>query len=145
MELIDSWFNSEGEYEGMIGLIRGRDKLFNFIESGIYNDRLEIEWKYNSPDNTGLPTDQDFELMSNFEDVLIENFEHDLHSVLSFVYTWNNSKTWFWYTKSVHDFGERLNNALTDFDTLPIKIKRIHDPGWNEYLDMAQGCGLNES
>jgi hypothetical protein len=142
MELIDSWFNAEGEYLDKITLVRGRDNLFNFKESGIYTDRIEIEWTYSSPDDSGFPSNADSDLMTSFEEQLIANLEKDLHSILSFVYTWNNSKTWFWYTKSYSDFNTRLNSALTGFDRLPIEIKRINDPDWFEYMDMMISSGL---
>ncbi|MDD3358133.1 MAG: DUF695 domain-containing protein, partial [Parabacteroides sp.] len=54
------------------------------------------------------------------------------------VYTGGGEKTWIFYTRTVRVFGERLNEALASFETLPIEIYTEVDPDWDEYLDMYE-------
>src|SRR5688500_16907327 len=100
MKLIDTWFTAEGTNEDKPFLLRGRDSLKSFIDSALYEDRIEILWKYESTDDSGMPSNDELKLMAEIENALVDSFELDLHSILVAVYLWNNSKTWFWYTKS---------------------------------------------
>lgn len=141
--LTDSWFGSEGNLDGLPTIIRGRDSMFNFFESGLYNHRIEITWTFNEKHETGLPSNAESEEMRKFEDAIVESVESDLQSVLVAVFTWNNTRTWFYYTKSSEEFNTRINKALSEFEEkLPIELSKTVDSNWNEYKEILNGCGL---
>ena len=64
--------------------------------------------------------------------------EKDKLAIQTSVYTGGGEKIWVYYTRTVRVFGERLNEALKDFEQLPITIYTELDPEWEEYRDMYE-------
>lgn len=138
MKLSNEWFTALSENEtGDIVTILGRDELAEFASSGKLKDRIEITWKY-EPDQKGMPSDTIGELMETVEAALQKIMEKDKLAIMTAVYTGGGEKIWVFYTRAVHVFGERLNEALAPFDTLPITIYTERDEAWEEYLDMYE-------
>ena len=81
--------------------------------------------------------------MEKFENALIPSLEKDLQSILVSVFTWNNTRTWFFYTKSVDEFKVLLNSTLKKLDTkLPLKITAVKDTQWTEYKSILEESGM---
>ena len=127
MKLSDKWFVafSENEREEMI-VIKGRDDLEAFQACGKLKERVEITWKY-LPSAQDLPSEEDANRMEEVE-----------VAILTGIYTGGGEKVWVFYTRTVRVFGERLNEALSTFDLLPITIYTELDPEWEEYADMCE-------
>jgi len=141
--MIDSWYNAEGKLNGMTMLIRGRDSLKNIYDSGLYTTRIEIEWTFSDRNKTGMPSENESILMEKFENALVPNLENDLKSIIVSVNTWNNTRTWFFYTKSVDEFKVLLNSTLKKLDTkLPLKITAVKDTQWTEYKSILEESGM---
>lgn len=138
MRLSNEWFNALSENEaGQLITVMGREELKEFASSGKLKDRIEITWKY-EPDGKGMPSDQVGELMEAAESALQKVMEKDKLAIMTAVYTGGGEKIWVFYTRAVHVFGERLNEALAPFELLPITIYTEHDPEWEEYTDMYE-------
>lgn len=133
MELKDNWFGLDGIDNGLPFLIRGRENLNNFRETKSYKIRIDICWTYNSTDISLMPGEEDLDLMNRVEDLLVQNLEIDLLAILSFVYTGNNQKVWYWYSQNTEKTVERINSVLMKFEELPIKLFSAFDPEWEEY------------
>jgi hypothetical protein len=131
--LNDTWFGSTGTDNGKPVIIRGREDLNNFIESGLYNERIEMVWSLEDPTENGLPSPEVGIFMGKIEDTLIETLEKDLQSVLTVVYTHDNIRSWIFYSKSVNVFLERLNVALAEYPKIPIEILNNTDKEWDTY------------
>ncbi len=138
MRLSNEWFTALSENEkGDMVIVYGRDELTQFVESGKFKERAEITWKY-EPDAKGMPADEVAALMEAVQEALKKAMEKDKLSILTGIYTGGGEKVWIFYTRTVRVFGERLNDALKDFELLPISIYTEIDPGWEEYLDMYE-------
>ncbi len=139
MRLGDSWFDGLAENEnGQIITVHGRDEIDEFMQSGKYRERAEISWKYEG-DAHGMPSEKVAELMESVENTLRRAMEKkDKLAILTGVYTGGNEKTWVFYTRTVRVFGERLNEALRDFELLPITIYTEIDQDWGEYQEMRE-------
>ncbi|MCD8263092.1 MAG: DUF695 domain-containing protein [Tannerellaceae bacterium] len=138
MRLSNEWFTALSENEkGDMVTVYGRDQLTQFVESGKFKERVEITWKY-EPDAKGMPSAEVATLMESVEEALKKAMEKDKLSILTGVYTGGGEKIWIFYTRTVRVFGERLNEALKDFELLPISIYTEIDPEWEEYLDMYE-------
>lgn len=138
MRLSDEWFTALSEdEEGRMIIVSGRDELTQFIESGKLKERAEISWKYEG-DSKGMPPEELAALMEEVEVALKKAMEKDKLSILTSIYTGGNQKTWVFYTRTVRVFGERLNEALSSFELLPIEIYTELDPAWDEYKDMYE-------
>lgn len=139
MKLSDVWFTALSQNEeGQIITISGRDELDEFIQTGKYKERVEITWKYDG-DEKGMPSESVGELMESVEETLRKAMEKkDKLAIMTSIYTGGNEKVWVFYTRTVHVFGERLNEALSSFELLPISIYTEVDNDWEEYKDMYE-------
>ncbi|MEG1586609.1 MAG: DUF695 domain-containing protein [Bacteroidales bacterium] len=138
MKLTDVWFTALSEAEnGRMVFISGRDHIMDFIKSGKFKERAEIYWKYEG-DSKGMPDDQTAKLMEEVQTALQKAMEKDKLAILTGVYTGDNERTWVFITRNVPAFGDMLNQALADFELLPITIYTEKDPDNEEYLDMYQ-------
>jgi hypothetical protein len=130
----DSWISLEFSTDGGLPVfVKFRPYLQNFIDTGFYNQRMDVIWSYNSPDETLLPHETDLDLMEQVEEALTDIMEEDNQTILAFSFTGENERWWAWYTTDVDIAGERLNAALAGFDELPITITANTDPDWDDY------------
>jgi hypothetical protein len=136
----DRWSIAEGENEDGPFIVRFRPHLQSFAETKDYNKRLIIMWPYESEDNAMMPNDTDTKLMEAVENNLVEALENDVLTVLAFVYTGQNQKEWHWYTLDIAETSKRINEALADFDKLPIELEMEDDENWNEYKAVIEGA-----
>ena len=138
MKLSDVWFTALSEdNNGKMFVVKGRDELGDFVNSGKYHDRAEVTWKYEA-DPKGMPSEHEAEQMEKVQTVLQKAMEKDKLSIMTAVYTGNGEKIFVFYTRNVRVFGERLNEALEPFEQLPLSIYTEVDPEWGEYLDMYE-------
>jgi hypothetical protein len=76
--------------------------------------------------------------MESVEISLQKIMEKDKLGIMTSIYTGGGEKIWVFYVRNVRVFGERLNEALVNFEPLPISIYTEYDPDWEEYLDMYE-------
>ena len=112
-----------------------RDELNEFKTCGKLKERIEITWKYES-DN--LPSPDEAKKMEEVETVIRKAMEKDKLAILTGIYTGGGERVWVFYTRTTRVFGERLNEALTPFELLPITLYAEVDPEWEEYTDMYE-------
>lgn len=138
MKLSNEWFTALSENEsGQMVIVSGRDELTEFVQSGKFKERVEITWRFEG-DAKGMPSEEVAARMEAVLEVLQKAMEKDKLAILTGVYTGGGEKIWVFYTRTVRVFGERLNEALADFEQLPITIYTEVDPEWEEYLDMYE-------
>lgn len=138
MKLSNEWFTALSENEsGQMVIVSGRDELTEFVQSGKFKERVEITWRFEG-DAKGMPSEEVAARMEAVQEVLQKAMEKDKLAILTGVYTGGGEKIWVFYTRTVRVFGERLNEALADFEQLPITIYTEVDPEWEEYLDMYE-------
>lgn len=140
LKISKEWWTAPAEGEnGELILVTGRRDIENVIETGLFNDRAEVTWKYEQ-DKNGMPDYKTSSLMEEVHDALEDAFDKDPVAVLTGVYTGAGERNWIFYTRSVNIFGKKLNEALASFELLPISIYVEKDAEWNEYREMQ----LNE-
>ncbi len=138
MKLSDEWFTALSQNDnGQLITVSGRDELTEFVNSGKYNERAEVTWKYEG-DEKGMPPESIAKQIEAVEEALRHVMEKDKLAITTAIYTGGGEKTWVFYTRTARVFGERLNEALASFELLPITIYTEVDPGWEEYLDMYE-------
>ena len=142
MKLNDIWFGGEIDMGDKKAIIRARTHLKNILDSSLYNKLGQITWRTEDPTSNGIPTPDENLFMGEVEEVLIESVESDLQSVLTFVQTFDNSRTWFFYCKDNEIFMKRLNKCLSQFKMLPISITFKSDSDWSTYLIMLKDFNL---
>ena len=60
----------------------------------------------------------------------------DKLAILTGNYTGGGQKDWTFYTRHLPSFGERLNECLAPYPTLPLEIHCEEDPDWSDYHEM---------
>lgn len=136
MRLTDNWFTALSESEeGRLIFITGRTDIEDFRLSRKLKVRVDIDWVYPA-DAEGMPNDATAELIADIEPKLRRIMERDKLAILTGNYTGAGRKSWIWYTRHLPTFGERLNECLAPYDTLPLEIHCEEDEDWDEYLDM---------
>jgi hypothetical protein len=136
----DTWTLAEGESDGTPFMLRYRPNLQEFIAAAKYNRRLVIAWQYDADNSSLMPSDEEVALMEEVENSLVDILENDVQAVLAFVYTGQNQKEWHWYSSDMEETGNRLNEALSAFDELPLELSSEDDPEWTEYLAVLAGA-----
>lgn len=129
----DNWTCGEVD-EDIPTLYRFRPQLQAFIDNGKYIHKLLIRWPYEPDTASELPSDEDMDLMADVEDALIEALEEDALAVMTAVITGSSIRRMIWYTANLEETGKRINEALSDFDQLPLELISSEEPDWAEYL-----------
>lgn len=136
LKIGNEWWTSPTESEtGALIMVTGRQGVEPVIATGKYNDRIEITWKY-TPEKNGMPDFKTSSLMEQVTDALNNAFAKDSAAVMTGVYTGDGERNWVFYTLNPKKFQYMLNDALKDFELLPITLYAEKDPEWNEYREM---------
>lgn len=136
MTLKDEWWTAPTVADnGLTVMVTGRDGMQEAIDSGRYNDRIEITWRY-AADASGMPLDADAKLMGEVDDALRDALRKEKACILTGIYTGDGRRDWIVYTKNPRIFNSVLNRALADFPLLPLELYAEKDPDWAEYLEM---------
>jgi hypothetical protein len=115
----------------------------NVIATGLYRYRVEVTWPYEG-DEKGLPVYADSKIMEEVTDALNDCFDRDPVAVLTGIYTGDGQRNWVFYTRSLHIFQRKFNDALAPFPALPLQFEAEEDSDWQEYREMCQ-CEVADS
>lgn len=138
MSKTSDWWTSPTESEnGRLIMVTGRRDVDKFRNNSRFNIRVEISWKYDG-DASGMPNYETSTLMEQVQEALDAEFKKDPIAILTGIYTGDNERNWVFYTLNTHIFGRKLNEALVNFELLPITIYCENDPDWNEYQEMKE-------
>lgn len=143
LRISDDWWTAPAEGEnGSLILVTGRRGLDNVIEAGVHRYRVEVTWPYEG-DAKGLPNYTDSKVMEEVTDALNASFDRDPVAVMTGIYTGDGQRNWVFYTRSLHIFQRKFNEALIPFPALPLQFEAEEDPDWQEYHEMCQ-CEVAE-
>lgn len=136
MRVVDEWWTSPTESEnGKLIMVTGRRGVESVMQSGKFNDRVEISWKYDS-DDSGMPDKETAMLMEAVDESLKKTFKKDPIAVITGIYTGDGERNWVMYVKNINIFNNYLNKALAQFPLLPLELYAEKDPEWDEYKEM---------
>lgn len=140
----DDWWTTPTESEkGNRIIVTGRRGVDAAIFSGKFNDRVEITWEY-QPDSDGMPDFKTSVMMEKVTEALSLAFGKDQAAVMTGIYTGDGERNWIFYSRNLQKFQLLLNQALMDFEVLPLRIYVEKDPDWNEYNEMKSLTELIE-
>lgn len=142
LKLTDEWWTCPAEADnGKLIMVTGRRDMEQVIESGKYNYRVEITWRYEE-DEKGMPDVATSSLMEEVQEALQKDFMKDPVAVLTGIYTGNGERNWVFYTMNLRIFDRKLNEDLASFEKLPLEIYAENDPEWNEYQEMKDATEI---
>ena len=143
LTICNDWWTAPAEGEnGNLILVTGRRGMDNVIATGVYRYRVEVTWPYEG-DSKGLPAFADSKVMEEVTDALNASFDRDPVAVMTGIYTGDGQRNWVFYTRSLHIFQRKFNEAMAPFPTLPLQFEAEEDPDWQEYREMSL-CEVTE-
>ena len=135
----DIWWTAPAESEdGHLIMVTGRRDVSRFRSNPRFNIRIEVTWRYDDSDASGMPDTATSQLMEQVQEALQNEFRKDPVAVLTGIYTGDGKRDWVFYSLSTHIFGRKLNEVLAPVPLLPITVYCENDPGWEEYDEMSQ-------
>ena len=144
MKISNEWWTAPTESEnGRLVMVTGRRDMEQVMSSGKYNDRVEVTWKYEGEAN-GMPDKPTSMLMEEVTESLQAVFKKDPVAIMTGIYTGDDERNWVFYVKNMHIFGHRFNQALEQFDLLPIDLYAEKDPDWEEYREMKEHSYIDD-
>jgi Family of unknown function (DUF695) len=93
---------------------------------------MTIAWEYDGAKNKSMPSGSDLEKMYALEKVIDEKVLAPNFMQRAYGRTGNNLKELVYYIKDQDSFLEKLNAALREHPSYPIKIDFYHDPDWSD-------------
>jgi hypothetical protein len=137
----DNWALAEGVHEDKPLVIRFRPDLRMVTDFRGYPLLLEIAWPFDSPDESGLPCEEEVAAMDQFEERILDAYECDAHAVLTAVITTNGARQWFFYTSDADECGQRLADMPQEEELYPVELTAEDDPNWSFLLEaVLAGC-----
>ena len=130
-ETDDPWLIAESESDGFPLIYRIRQTRVTDATRARYPNLLSLLWRH-EPQPSGMPSEEEEELMNEFEDRL-EALEGDSLLHLTVVVTGNNEKEWFIYVGDVEAFMGAFSTALQGMAALPLEIEGSTDPEWSSH------------
>ena len=94
-----------------------------------------MTWRYGE---NGMPDLKTSELMEQVTDSLKAVLKKDPVAVLTGIYTGAGERNWVFYTMSLHIFSKKFNEALADFEMLPLEFYADNVPDWLEYKELLE-------
>lgn len=136
MKVSDEWLTAPTASEsGAMVIVTVRTEIDELRLSGKYNSRVEVTWRY-AGDEKGMPSVADSNMMEQATDALNAAFNADPVAVMTGIYTGENERNWVFYTRSLHIFRRKFNEALAALPAMPLEFDVDDDPQWQHYLDV---------
>lgn len=134
----DSWSVGQAEKNGKPLLIRFRSERPQGVEPAAFPYLLSATWSY-QPNEHGLPSADEMELMDKFEDALVSSLEGSRAAHLMVVLTNDGERDWLWYTGSEEEAMTQVNQALSGHQRYPVQFSVQTDRAWRAYSQFEQG------
>jgi hypothetical protein len=135
----EHWSVLEAQKNGRPLIVRYRGERPNDIVPTDYPFLLSATWGYQTANPAGLPSEQDQELMSRFEDALESALESSGSAHLMVVLTGNGERDWLWYSRGEEDSMRLVNQALKGHKPYPVQFSVQRDPKWRAYTQFQPG------
>lgn len=95
---------------------------------------LWIRLRY--PDDRGLSTDQEFDLLCNYEDELVSALSGSDDIIFVGRITGSGRREFYFYSAQEVDFQDRIDAALSNNPEYQFQVGSKADEQWNQYLGL---------
>jgi hypothetical protein len=136
----EKWSVAQGQKHGKPLLIRYRSERPQGVETTAFPYLLSATWAY-QPNEFGLPSPEEMELMDKFEDALGLALETSQTAHLMVILTGNGDRDWLWYTCGEAEVMRQVNQALKGHQRYPVQFSVQPDRGWRAYAQFENGNG----
>jgi hypothetical protein len=138
----DCWSQVAGKHDDAPFMFRFREGFCDMTDFTGYPRLLTITWAYTHDGSSGIPGKEELSQMQDFENHLVDAFEHDFLAVLAAVLTERGTRQWLFYTSDMAECQLRLNAMPQKTERYPIELVAETDAGWGFFHDKIQTiCG----
>jgi hypothetical protein len=135
----ERWTVAQAEKNGLPMLIRFRSERPQGVQSASYPFLISATWSYSQANPAGMPSSEELESMSRFEDALEAALETSQSAYLMVILTSNGDRDWLWYSRSEEETMRLVNQALKGHTKYPVQFAIQKDPGWKAYGQFESG------
>jgi hypothetical protein len=129
----DTWKLATGEDAGRPLIFRIRNAAPRFARKEEFRHLLAVCWKYESPNDQGMPSQIDVDRMTQLEHLLTPAFENNQQAFLSVIVTGNGVREWQWYARAKEATMQLVNKTLGHLEPFPVEFVFQEDPDWQAY------------
>ena len=140
--MADWWTSPLEDESGKLVMVTGRADVDKFRDNPRYKIRIEVTLPYEATPS-GMPTEDASKLIDDVLERIQVELERDPVAILTGIYTGAGERNMVFYAASTFIFDKKLNAALADLPTLPLRISAENDPGWEEYAEMRELSEIN--
>ena len=133
MDSDESWKVATGDDNGKPLIIGIRNKPPPFVRKETFPHLLAVCWRYESPNEHGMPPEEMVARMNQLEDLLEKAFEGAQQAFLTVRVTGNGVREWQWYARNPGDVMKLVNQTLGELEPFPIEFNFQSDPEWVGY------------
>jgi Family of unknown function (DUF695) len=135
----DSWKIAEAKDNGKPLIFRIRNAPPAFARKERFPLLLAVCWKYESPNDSGMPSPSEADRMGELEDLLMPAFEGNQKAFLTVIVTGNAVREWQWYAEDKAAVMKLVNETLGRKEPFPIEFVFQDDPDWQAYSRVLSG------
>lgn len=137
MGFSNRWITADGTLHDQPITIRYRDEVDGDLESGKYENCIQISWKAEQVDpETGYPTEAELDKIDAFNQKLMSAIEPKSHGLLVMVVMHQGINQWVLYAADNEDIQHDLNSIPTDAGLYPIEVVTEEDAQWKIFQDL---------
>lgn len=125
------WIGAEGSRNGQPLLIRARHIPDALLAPPALPCLLVLTYSYQPTDNTGLPSQDQYEQIAHFESGPVDAMEAHRIGVATVIRTCSGSVQYFCYVRNIDEAVAAISERLNDDD--PVEFAGDEDPTWTEY------------
>ncbi len=137
MNISNRWVLADGTLNDQLITIRYRDKVQGELESGEYDQCIQISWNAQEIDPvTGYPSDGELEKIDAFNQKLMSALESEDHGLLVMVLMCDGINQWILYCRDIEQVQKDLNTIPTDTGLYPIEVCSEEDKNWDIFTEL---------
>ncbi len=137
MQVSNEWFVADAELNGNPLMVRGRLFLDAIRESGRFSTRVALVWEYTG-DEKGMPRDKEVQVLDFLNDKIRVYLESNEWAVLTAIYIGDQEARYEYYGVTAEQVSQGINEVLSQYPPMPIKIGAKSEPEWGSYIAMIE-------
>jgi hypothetical protein len=131
------WSMLKGQNQGKPMLIRRNDSAKQLSSNSDFEYRFGVAIPLLNPNDLGLPSNEETEILNQIEDELCLQFEKDQVSILALAITTSGMREFVFYSRDTQEVEQKLKTIQEKFPAHEIQHYVEKDPKWILYKQFA--------
>jgi hypothetical protein len=132
------WTVFHGEYQGHPIFVRLNDSARELLGSLDYRRRIGVAIPLLKPNESGLPSDSEIQILNQIEDELSAQFERNQMAIQVLSITTNGMREFVFYSRNDLDIESCLGDIRAKFSSYKIQSYSEDDKDWGLYTEFGE-------